>query len=98
MDVDQAREQYGRNLVLRWPAAKAKNGDASKLVAALEQALKPSQGGRCNVAIRYATGEAAAILQFGEQWKVRPSRELIERLGGLVGREGVEWYYAPRDT
>ena len=63
-----------------------------------EQALKPSQGGRCNVAIRFATGDAAAVLQFGEQWKVRPSRELIERLGNLVGREGVELYYAPRDT
>ena len=45
-----------------------------------------------------ATGDAAAILQFGEQWSVRPSRELIERLGSLVGREGVELYYAPRDT
>jgi DNA polymerase-3 subunit alpha len=98
MDVDQAREQYARNLVLRWPAAKARNGDAGKLVAALELALKPSQGGRCNVAIRYATGDAAAILQLGEQWKVRPSRELIERLGSLMGREGVEWYYAPRDA
>ncbi len=98
MDVDQAREQYARNLVLRWPAAKARNGDAGKLVAALEQALKPSQGGRCNVAIRYATGDAAAILQLGEQWKVRPSRELIERLGSLMGREGVELYYAPRDA
>ena len=98
MDVDQARVQYARNLVLRWPAAKARNGEASKLVAALEQALKPSQGGRCNVAIRYATGDAAAILQLGEQWKVRPSRELIERLGSLMGREGVELYYAPRDA
>ncbi len=98
MDVDQAREQFARNLVLRWPAAKASNGDAGKLVSALEQALKPSQGGRCNVAIRFATGDAAAVLQFGDQWKVRPSRELIERLGSLVGREGVELYYAPRDT
>jgi DNA polymerase-3 subunit alpha len=98
MDVDQAREQYARNLVLRWPAARAKNGDASKLIAALEQALKPSQGGRCNVAVRFANDEAASILTFGEQWKVRPSRELIERLGSLVGRDGVELYYAPRDT
>jgi DNA polymerase-3 subunit alpha len=98
MDVDQAREQYARNLVLRWPAARAKNGDASKLIAALEQALKPSQGGRCNVAVRFANSEAASILTFGEQWKVRPSRELIERLGSLVGRDGVELYYAPRDT
>ena len=98
MDVDQAREQYARNLVLRWPAARAKNGDASKLIAALEQALRPSQGGRCNVAVRFANNEAASILTFGEAWKVRPSRELIERLGSLVGRDGVEIYYAPRDT
>jgi DNA polymerase-3 subunit alpha len=97
MDVDQAREQYARNLVLRWPAGKHRNGDASKFVAALEHALKPSQGGKCNVAVRYATGDAAAILQFGEQWKVRPSRELIERLGTLVGRDAVELYYATRE-
>jgi DNA polymerase-3 subunit alpha len=92
LDVDQAREQYARNLVLRWPAGKH-NGDASKFITALERALKPSQGGKCNVAVRYATGDAAAILQFGEQWKVRPSRELIERLGTLVGRDAVELYY-----
>jgi DNA polymerase-3 subunit alpha len=97
LDVDQAREQYARNLVLRWPA-RARNGDASKLVAALERALKASQGGRCNVAVRFANSQAASILTFGEQWKVRPSRELIERLGSLVGRDGVELYYAPRDT
>jgi hypothetical protein len=50
------------------------------------------------VAVRFANNEAASILTFGEQWKVRPSRELIERLGSLVGRDGVELYYAPRDT
>jgi len=98
MDVDQAREQFARNLVLRWPTARARNGDASKLIAALEQALQPSKGGKCNVAVRFANEEAASILTFGEQWKVRPSRELIDRLGSLVGREGVELYYAARDT
>jgi DNA polymerase-3 subunit alpha len=98
MDVDQAREQFARNLVLRWPAGRNRNGDAGKLVAQIEQALKPSQGGKCNVAVRYSNGEAATILQFGEQWRVRPSRELIERLGTLVGRDAVELYYAPRDT
>jgi DNA polymerase-3 subunit alpha len=97
LDVDQAREQYARNLVLRWPAGKHRNGDAGKFVAALEHALKPSQGGRCNVAVRYATGDAAAIVQLGEQWRVRPTRELIERLGTLVGRDAVELYYAPRE-
>ena len=98
MDVDQAREQFARNLVLRWPTARARNGDASKLIAALEQALQPSKGGKCNVAVRFANEEAASILTFGEQWKVRPSRELIDRLGSLVGRDGVELYYAAATT
>jgi DNA polymerase-3 subunit alpha len=97
MDVDQAREQFARNLVLRWPSAKLRNGDAGKLITAIEHALKPSRGGRCNVAIRYASGEAAAILQFAEQWRVRPSRELIERLGTIVGRDAIELHYAPRE-
>src|SRR5690606_15614750 len=87
-DVDQARERHARNLVLRGPTGRH-NGDARRLVAAIEDALKPSRGGRCNVAVRYATRDASAILQFDEQWRVRPSRELIERLGRLVGREAV---------
>ncbi len=97
LDVTQAREQYARNLVLRWPAGRNRNGDATKLVAALASALKPNTGGSCNVAVRYATDEASAILQFSQQWRVRPSRELIEHLGRLVGRDAVELYYAPRE-
>ncbi|HVN42432.1 MAG TPA: DNA polymerase III subunit alpha, partial [Steroidobacteraceae bacterium] len=96
MDIEQAREQFARRLVLRWPAA-AGNGAGAQLVQAIEQALKPSQGGRCAVAVRYASGEASAIVQFGEDWRVRPSRELIERLGNLLGgRDAVELMYAPR--
>jgi len=93
--IDQVREQYARRLVLRWPAT-ARNGDGRKLVKALEQALKPSQGGKCAVAVRYSGQAAAAIVQFGEAWNVRPSRELIDRLGAIVGRDGVELMYAPR--
>jgi hypothetical protein len=31
---------------------------------------------------------------LGEDWRVRPSQDLIERLGELVGRDGVELVYA----
>ena len=62
----------------------------------IEQALRPSRGGRCTVSIRYARSDAAALVNFGEEWKVRPSRELVERLGQIVGRDGVEIVYAPR--
>ena len=94
IDVAQAREQYARRLVLRWPAGV--NGDGSRLISALEQALRPSRGGQCAVAIRYAGEDAAANVLLGEDWRVRPSEDLIERLGKIVGRDGVEVVYGPR--
>jgi DNA polymerase-3 subunit alpha len=94
IDIAQAREQYARRLVLRWPAAR--NGEGRRLVTELEQALRPSRGGRCAVAIRYAGEAASANVLLGEDWSVRPSQDLIERLGQLVGRDGVEVVYAPR--
>jgi DNA polymerase-3 subunit alpha len=94
LGLDQAREQYARRLVLRWPGSR--NGDAGTVVSALEQALRPSRGGRCAVGIRYNRADASAFVELGEEWTVRPSRELIERLGRILGRDGVELYYAPR--
>jgi DNA polymerase-3 subunit alpha len=94
IDIAQAREQYARRLLLRWPASV--NGDGSRVIAALEQALRPSRGGRCAVAIRYAGQDAAAHVVLGEEWQVKPSQDLIERLGQILGRDGVELLYAPR--
>jgi len=94
LDLDQAREQFGRRLVLRWPGGS--NGDSRRLLGAIEQALTPSRGGRCAVAIRYAREDATALVQLGEEWAVRPSRELIERLGQIVGADGIELHCAPR--
>jgi DNA polymerase-3 subunit alpha len=94
LDLDQAREQYARRLVLRWP--RGRNGDAGTVVNAIEQALRPSRGGRCAVGIRYHRSDASAFVELGEEWTVRPSRELMERLGRILGRDGVELHYAPR--
>jgi DNA polymerase-3 subunit alpha len=94
LDLDQAREQYARRLVLRWP--RSRNGDAGTVVSAIEQALRPSRGGRCTVGIRYHRSDASAFVELGEEWTVRPSRELMERLGRILGRDGVELQYAPR--
>ena len=48
------------------------------------------------VAVRYTGSSATAAILLGEQWTVRPARELLERLGQIVGRDGVELVYAPR--
>ncbi len=39
---------------------------------------------------------ARATLALGEEWSVRPTRELLEGLGRLVGRDGVRIMYGPR--
>jgi DNA polymerase-3 subunit alpha len=94
LDLGQAREQYARRLVLSWPGGR--NGDSRQLITAIEEALAPSRGGRCSVAVEYVRDGATATLQFGEEWTVRPSRELVERLVQIVGQGGVELRYAPR--
>jgi DNA polymerase-3 subunit alpha len=91
LDIDQAREQYGRRLVLQWPL------DADRaFVHALQETLQPFRGGRCAVAIRYHSRAARAEMVLSEEWSVRPTRELTERLAQLCGNDGVRLMYAPR--
>jgi DNA polymerase-3 subunit alpha len=91
MDIDQAREQYGRRLVIRWPRQVDPN-----FIRTFEQILRPFRGGRCGVAIRYYGSAARADLVLSEEWSVKPTRELTERLTQLVGHDGVRLIYTPR--
>jgi DNA polymerase-3 subunit alpha len=91
IDIDQAREQHARRLLLRWPK------DASPSFARqLEQTLRPFRGGKCAVAIRYHSSAARADLVLSEEWQVKATRELTERLSQLVGNDGMRVIYAPR--
>jgi len=91
MDIDQAREQYGRRLIVRWP----KNVDGG-FIRTFEQTLRPYRGGRCAVGVRYYGSVARADLVLAEEWSVKPTRELTEKLAQLVGHDGVRLIYAPR--
>ncbi len=88
MDIDQARAQYARRLLVRWPS----NTDAH-FVKTLEQTLRPFRGGRCAVAIRYHNAQARADLVLSEEWCVKPTRELTDKLCQLCGQDGVRLLY-----
>ncbi|HLS81402.1 MAG TPA: DNA polymerase III subunit alpha [Steroidobacter sp.] len=93
IDIDQAREQHARRLLLRWP------DDAGRdFVKTLEQTLRPYRGGRCAIVVRYRNRAARADLVLSEEWSVKPTRELTERLAQLCGADGVRLLYGPRDT
>ena len=90
--IDELREREARCLVLRWPAG---NGDI-RFIQRLEDTLRPCTGGHCGVAVHYSGSGARATLALGEEWSVRPTRELLERLSELVGRDGLRIIYGPR--
>jgi len=97
VDLDAAREQYARRIDVLW-LPKAGNGQAqAAFVPALRDALAAfrSDGG-CRVDVCYRNQSAKARLALGDDWRVRPARELIDRLRALAGEHAVRLVYAPR--
>jgi DNA polymerase-3 subunit alpha len=92
MDIDQAREQHARRLAVRWPPGLDKPGQRNFLKQ-LEQALRPFRGGRCSVAVYYSNANARAELVLSQEWMVKPTRELTERLAQLCGHDGIKLMY-----
>jgi len=90
--VDQAREQNARRIVIRWQA----RGDGGSFLRGLESALQPFRSGSCAVMLHYSGSDARAAIALGDSWNVRPTRDLVERLTALAGRDAVRLVYGPR--
>jgi DNA polymerase-3 subunit alpha len=93
MDIDRARERFARRLWLRWPAAFDGNDGLSRF----EELLKPHLRGPCGVSVVINRADYSGRLNLGDGWSVRPSRELLDKLTALVGREGWHLVYGPRN-
>jgi DNA polymerase-3 subunit alpha len=88
-DMERAREQYARRLLLEVPQEQAVNG----LVPALTRILTPFREGGCPITLDYTGDGAAARVNLGRDWLVRPSDELLSRLRALLGEERVRVEY-----
>lgn len=88
-DMEHAREHYARNLLLQVGRERAANG----LIPNLEQVLAPFREGGCPIALVYHNDEGTARVRLGNQWRVRPSDELLSRLRQLLGDEAVRVEY-----
>jgi len=95
VDIEQAREKLARRLDIRWPDS-ASNGAGKNFIVSLQRVLKEHRSGQCGVAVHYRGDSARAALTLSEEWSVRPTRELLEKLQQLVGRDGVKLVYGPR--
>lgn len=91
MHIDRVIEMNARSMVL----SLAPNGQGSAIISALHDILLPYRKGSCDVAVQYIGSKAAARLELGPEWNIRPSRELREKLYELLGQDNVRLLYAP---
>lgn len=87
LSIDQARERYAKYLQIQLQEHQA--NDLTKL----SHILTPFRGGTCRIQINYAKTDAAAELKLGEQWKIKPSDALLEKLWDTFKQENVEIIY-----
>ena len=83
------REARASRLLIRWSNGRESRMDATRL----RRALEPFRPGNCGIWVYYSRSDAQARLTLGDDWTVRPSRELRERLSELVGADGFRFVY-----
>ena len=85
VDIERAREVYAKYLHLKLPQQQALNG----FVPELDRVLAPFREGGTPILLDYHNEQGKARVVLGEQWRVRPSDELLSRLRQLLGEEQV---------
>ena len=88
-ELDKAREQQARRVVLKWPV----RPDSASMQERLADILRPWRGGPCPITVEYTGSGASGALTLSAEWNVRAGSELLEKLEGLVGRGGVQVVY-----
>ena len=93
MDIDRARERFARRLWVRWP----NEFDGPQGINRFEEMLKPHLKGPCGVSVVINRDEYSGRVNLGEAWQIRPTKGLLDKLSGLVGRDGWYLVYGPRN-
>jgi hypothetical protein len=62
-----------------------------------EQMLKPYLRGPCGVSVAINRQEYTGKVNLPDTWSVRASRDLLDKLTHLVGRDGWYLVYGPRN-
>src|SRR5262249_37739203 len=88
-NIEQARAAFSTRLVIEVDS----NGTGNGFLAELEEILQPVRPGHCPVIVRYRNHGAEVEIALGEEWRVKPSGPMLERLGRLAGDDHVHLHY-----
>ena len=88
-DMDQARERFARRLEILVDKQTAGNG----FVDSLSEILLPFREGGCPVWLNFEGHGARAKVALGDEWRVKPTDELVHRLQEMAGKAQVRVVY-----
>ena len=92
--LEQAREGGADHLFLRLALGTVKrHKQGLELVRQLVEMLGSCRGGRLAVHLEYRSPAAQGRFVLGEDWRVKPTDDLIKRLRQLLGQEAVQVAY-----
>lgn len=67
-----------------------------ELLNKVQAVLNTYRGGNCSVLLRMVRADSHGIIEFGDDWKVNPTDELLRRLERLFDTDAVEMIYGNR--
>jgi len=88
--IDDARNEFANQLVLKLSPEKMANG----FLGNLKRILEPVEHGSCPVVLRYDNGDAEATLVLGDDWRIHINTATLTSLNDLVGEGCVSVDYA----
>lgn len=93
-DITQAREAFSRCLEINVDKTKA-NGNWSdeRVSTQLNDVLQTFREGQCPVCIQYVSHTELSRYMLGDEWQVKPSDELMNRLRHIFSEEQVNIIY-----
>jgi len=92
--VMDARKSYVRGLRVNiGNSAEEATSLLNNKVQALEEVLKPYQGGECPLILACESPQASGNIALGEQWRVFPEDELLIKLRDYYGQQSVSLVY-----
>ncbi|WP_428101761.1 DNA polymerase III subunit alpha [Candidatus Rariloculus sp.] len=87
--VDEVIEERARRLTILLNSG---NG-SEEILESLKHVIESFRPGRCEVCVKYRGPSAAVTLTLGQDWTIRPARELRERLSQMLGDNQVSIHY-----
>jgi DNA polymerase-3 subunit alpha len=93
-DITQAREHFSRCLEINVDKNRINGGwSGPGMVQELTGVLQTYREGGCPVCVSYNSGSESSRMMLGDEWRVQPTDELLNRLEGLLSDGLVRMVY-----